>query len=178
MVFLWSKLNKLNLCQDESCNPKGRKYSYYNLREIQVCPSRVLPWHYNTPGVAYMWNSFTPYKFKFHAWLSLHGRCWIVDLWLRRGLPSLVLCPLCDAADETSDHLALQCPFARCIRGAFLGAPAWDSADSHLLDWCPNMVDHLSHADAKVTNSAIMLILRSLWLEWNARVFNDRDPCR
>jgi hypothetical protein len=35
------------------------------------------------------------------------------------------------------------------------------------------MVDHLSRADAKVVDSAIMLILRSLWLERNARVFND-----
>ncbi|KAM0925058.1 hypothetical protein ACQ4PT_004454 [Festuca glaucescens] len=67
------------------------------------------------PGAVHVWNSFAPFKFRFHAWLSLRGRCWTSDRRLRRGLPSHVLCPLCDAADETADHLSLQCPFARSI---------------------------------------------------------------
>jgi hypothetical protein len=53
------------------------------------------------------------------AWLSLCGRCWTSDRGLWCGLPSHVLCPLCDVTNETSDHLALQCPFARCIWEGF-----------------------------------------------------------
>ncbi|KAM0825232.1 hypothetical protein ACQ4PT_069688 [Festuca glaucescens] len=71
------------------------------------------------PGAAHVWNSFAPFKFRFHAWLSLHGRCWTADHRLRRGLPSHVLCPLCSASAETADHLALQCPFARTMWDGF-----------------------------------------------------------
>ncbi|XP_071678586.1 uncharacterized protein [Lolium perenne] len=30
------------------------------------------------PGAVHVWNSFAPYKFRFHAWLSLRGRCLLV----------------------------------------------------------------------------------------------------
>jgi hypothetical protein len=59
------------------------------------------------PGAVHVWNSFAPFKIRFRAWLSLRGRCWTADRRLRRGLPSHVLCSLCDAADETADHLSL-----------------------------------------------------------------------
>ncbi|KAM0923616.1 hypothetical protein ACQ4PT_005410 [Festuca glaucescens] len=43
------------------------------------------------PGSAQVWNSFAPYKFKFHAWLALRGRCWTADRRLCHGLPSHTL---------------------------------------------------------------------------------------
>jgi hypothetical protein len=67
------------------------------------------------PGVVHVWNSFSPFKFRFHAWLSLRGRCWTTGHRLRPGMPSHVLCPLCDAANETADHLSLEFPFSRSI---------------------------------------------------------------
>jgi hypothetical protein len=94
-----------------------------------------------------------------------------------RGLPTYVLFPLCSAAAETTDHLALQCSFARTIWDAFsrragVGIPT-PGPDSQLSTWWPDVVDHLSRADARVVNCAIMLILRLLWLERNASVFED-----
>ncbi|KAM0829110.1 hypothetical protein ACQ4PT_067085 [Festuca glaucescens] len=67
------------------------------------------------PGARQLWHSFTPFKYRFHAWLALRGRCWTADRRLRKGLPSHTLCPLCSAANETLDHLSLQCPFAIAI---------------------------------------------------------------
>ncbi|KAM0913734.1 hypothetical protein ACQ4PT_011963 [Festuca glaucescens] len=67
------------------------------------------------PGAAQVWKSFAPYKFKFHAWLALRGRCWTTDRRLRRGLPTHVVCPMCSAADETLDHISLQCTFAQSV---------------------------------------------------------------
>ncbi|KAM0914656.1 hypothetical protein ACQ4PT_011368 [Festuca glaucescens] len=64
------------------------------------------------PGAHLVWHSFAPLKFKMHAWLALRRRCWTADRRLRRGLPSHSLCPLCGVADETLDHLSLQCIFA------------------------------------------------------------------
>jgi hypothetical protein len=45
--------------------------------------------------------------------------------------------------------------------------------DSLLSMWWPCSVTHLTCSDAKVANSAIMLVLRCMWLERNVRVFND-----
>ncbi|KAM0883422.1 hypothetical protein ACQ4PT_031650 [Festuca glaucescens] len=68
------------------------------------------------PGAHLVWHSFAPLKFKMHAWLALRRRCWTADRRLRRGLPSHSLCPLCGVADETLDHLSLQCIFAHEVR--------------------------------------------------------------
>jgi hypothetical protein len=120
------------------------------------------------PGAVQVWNSFAPFKFRFHAWLSLRGRCWTADRRLRRGLPSHVRCPLCSLHDETANHLALQCPFAQAVWDGFarrsqihIPLPGVDS----------DSVDRLPRKEAKVLNSAVMLILRCLWMERNARVF-------
>jgi hypothetical protein len=42
---------------------------------------------------------------------------------------------------------------------------------STIPEWWPQAVEHLSQQDSKKANSVIMLKMRSLWLEQNARVF-------
>jgi hypothetical protein len=46
-------------------------------------------------------------------WLVAHKRCWTADRLARRGLPHPERCPLCDQADESSDHLLVTCVFTR-----------------------------------------------------------------
>jgi hypothetical protein len=127
------------------------------------------------PGAANIWHSFAPYKHRFHAWLSLRRRCWTADRRLRRGLPSHVLCPLCGTVDETADHISLQCTFSHAIWTGFGRRTGLDlpgpSADSSLTVWWPGASDRLARRDAKRANSAIMLVMRALWVERNARVF-------
>ncbi|KAM0899738.1 hypothetical protein ACQ4PT_021089 [Festuca glaucescens] len=65
------------------------------------------------PAANLVWDSFAPLKYRMHAWLALHRRCWTADRRLRRGLPSHSLCPLCTATDETLDHLSLHCRYAQ-----------------------------------------------------------------
>ncbi|XP_071681529.1 uncharacterized protein [Lolium perenne] len=124
------------------------------------------------PGAKHVWNSFAPFKFRFHAWLSLRGRCWTTDRRLRRGLPSHVLCPLVQA--ETANHLAVQCFFARAVWDGFARrsrvAIPLPGPDSELSFWWPHSADRLSRKDARVLN-AVMLLLRCFWVERNARVF-------
>jgi hypothetical protein len=128
------------------------------------------------PGAAHVWHSFTPFKHRFHAWLSLRRRCWTADRRLRRGLPSHVLCPLCGTVDETADHISLQCVFSHAIWTGFGRRTGLDlpppSTDSLLPIWWPAFSDRLARLDAKKANSAIMLVLRALWVERNARVFD------
>jgi hypothetical protein len=59
------------------------------------------------PGAANVWNAFAPLKFKLHAWLALHRRCWTADRRRRRGLRTHIVCPLCGSQEETIDVYAL-----------------------------------------------------------------------
>jgi hypothetical protein len=127
------------------------------------------------PGAHLVWHSFAPLKFKMHAWLALRRRCWTADRRLRRGLPSHTLCPLCGVADETLDHLSLQCSFAQEVwigLIARLDLPAIvPGHDATLNEWWFSATGLFLRADRKKANSVIMLTLRYLWLERNARVF-------
>jgi hypothetical protein len=128
------------------------------------------------PGAAEVWNAFAPFKYQFHAWLALRNRCWTADRLTRRGLPATALCTLCGVAGETLDHLSLQCPFATTVWTAVcqrlqLGV-APPSPQSTLSLWWPDAVRAFSRRDSRTANSLIMLTLRSLWLERNARVFD------
>jgi hypothetical protein len=130
------------------------------------------------PAAPLVWNSFAPLKFKFHAWLALRRRCWTADRRLRRGLPSHTLCKLCDASDETLDHLSLHCPYARAIWAGLvvqLRLPDFTpTGDLGINDWWLQAAARFAKADRRSANSLIMLTLRSLWLERNARVFEDK----
>jgi hypothetical protein len=128
------------------------------------------------PGAAEVWHSFAPFKEQFHAWLALRKRCWTADRLARRGLPTHALCPLCAAEAETLDHLSLRCSFAVsiwtgvCLRLGF--AIPIPTPISTLPHWWPDAVANLSRSDRKTANSIIMLTLRAIWLERNARVFD------
>jgi hypothetical protein len=112
----------------------------------------------------------------FHAWLALRNRCWTAERLARRGLPTHALCPLCDSAIETMDHLSLQCPYAiqvwmpACQRLQLGVLPP--TPQSTLATWWPAAVANLPGRDSKHANSFIMLTIRFLWLERNARVFD------
>jgi hypothetical protein len=85
------------------------------------------------------------------------------------------LCSLCGVRDETLDHLTLQCPFAGQVwyevsqrLGFSIPVPM---VTSTIPEWWPQAVEHLSQQDSRKANLVIMLTMRSLWLERNARVF-------
>jgi hypothetical protein len=127
------------------------------------------------PRVPLIWHSFAPLRFKMHAWLALRRRCWTADRRLRRGLPSHTLCPLCDVVDETLDHLSLHCSFAQVVWGGLvqaLGMP--NITPDHGLginEWWLQANSSFAATGRKKANSLIMLGLRHIWLQRNARVF-------
>jgi hypothetical protein len=131
------------------------------------------------PGAANVWNSFAPLKFKLHAWLALRRRCWTADRRRKRGLPTHILCPLCGTSEGTLDHVTLRCPFALAIWTgvvARLRLPnIVPSENAEIGEWWPAAVERFAVADRRTANSFIMLVMRILWLERNARVF-ERSP--
>jgi hypothetical protein len=113
-----------------------------------------------------------------HAWLGLRRRCWTVDRRQRRGLPSHIMCPLCGSREETIDHISLQYPFATTIwTGAImrLGLPNIVPSDhAELGEWWPLAVNRFAASDRRTANSFILLVVRTLWITRNARVFNRK----
>jgi hypothetical protein len=97
---------------------------------------------------------------------------------MRHDLPSHTLCQLCDAFDETLNHLSLHCPYARAIWAgivAQLGLPdITPTGDFGINDWWLQETARFTKVDRRSGNSLIMLTPRSLWLERNARVFEDK----
>jgi hypothetical protein len=76
------------------------------------------------------------------------------------------------------DHLTLQCPYALAIwAGAVsrLRLPNIVSSDrAELEEWWPLAIGRFARTDRKAANSFIMLVMRTLWLERNARVFDRK----
>jgi hypothetical protein len=128
------------------------------------------------PEAEQVWHAYALFKFQFYVWLALRNRCWTTERLARRGLPTHALCPLCATANETMDHLSLQCPFAirvwtaACQRLQLGVQPP--TPQSTLATWWPSAVANLPRRDSKHANSFNMLTMRFLWLERNARVFD------
>ncbi|CAM0949891.1 unnamed protein product [Alopecurus aequalis] len=130
------------------------------------------------PCAPQVWHSFAPLKIRLHAWFAIRDRCWTVDRRLRRGLASHSICLCCQAADETMNHITMQCAFAGAVwsgiiqrLGVSLPLP---NVLSILTDWWPAAVRTLARKDQKTANSLIMLTIWELWLERNARVFENK----
>jgi hypothetical protein len=73
-------------------------------------------------------------------WLVIRDRCWTADQLAKRNLPHPTSCPDCDQAEETINHLLLECVFARefwfnLLRRAGLQALTPQSDDKSFEDW-------------------------------------------
>ena len=108
------------------------------------------------------WRSWAPRKCKFFMWTMNHNRCWTAERFVRRGLPHLATCPLCDQAVETIDHLKISCVFLRqfwfnILQLFCLDILAPQPSDLRFDDWWANSSDRVSGQVKKGLNSIIIL---------------------
>jgi hypothetical protein len=129
------------------------------------------------PLFAPIWQCKAPLKFKIYAWKVVCGRCWTGDRRRHHGLTTDDTCPLCLQDCETTDHLLLRCPYSRTIwfevlKG--LGEPGLPpSGRDSLLQWWPSVLGHWSSKSVAQVRALSLLVLRSIWLERNARIFKN-----
>jgi hypothetical protein len=95
------------------------------------------------------------------------------------GVPARVICPFSTSADETLDHLSLRCPYAYSVwAGVFLHLDIrvpLPTPQATLPAWWPASAAAMTRQDARAFNSLVMLVLRMIWLERNARVFDTKS---
>jgi hypothetical protein len=128
-----------------------------------------------------VWKPWAPPKCKIFSWLILQNRVWTADRLERRGWQNCGQCKLCNQVQETAAHLFFKCRFTKRIWSslkAWLGLNAidpleWDSWGS-VKDWWVHVI-HKRGANRKALTSLAMLVSWEIWLERNARVFQNRS---
>lgn len=128
-----------------------------------------------------IWRSWAPGKCKFFMWTVAHKKCWTADRLARKGLPHPIVCPLCDQAEETLDHLLVSCIFSRqvwfiVLQGFGLQDLAPQVVELSIDDWLANISKRVSGQGQKGLNSIIILGAWSLWNHRNHCVFDGINP--
>jgi hypothetical protein len=173
---LWTQVQSITLAPNEldSFSWKFSASGSYSTRETYLA---CFAGRTALPAAREVWCSFAPLKHKFFGWLAIQDRCWTSDRLARRGLPNHGTCPLCELVDESIDHLLLQCPYARSVWFRLLRVQGLQrltpSPLDVLKDWWPAATALVVTESRKDFNSLCILIMRAVWLERNARVFNN-----
>jgi hypothetical protein len=127
-----------------------------------------------------LWKTWAP-KCKFFLWLAIRNKCWTADRLQLRGMPHPDVCPMCDQAQETIQHLLTACIFARQFWHTILAAiglghltPTAD--EENFADWWGKASLRVVKTRQKGLNSLIILGAWCLWLQRNRAVFHGEAP--
>ncbi|WVZ68219.1 hypothetical protein U9M48_017182 [Paspalum notatum var. saurae] len=74
------------------------------------------------PRLSLIWKTWAPLRVKIFLWLAWRRRHWTGDRRRRHGLEARLECFLCDAAEESGDHLFFRCSFTVDVWHAVLNA--------------------------------------------------------
>jgi hypothetical protein len=129
-------------------------------------------------GAKELWKVQAPNSCRFFIWVVLHSRCWTSHRLQQHGLQNNGPCALCGQADETLDHLLAQCVVARETWFKVLRPLGWQqltpSPNVDMVEWWLRSRKVVAKAHWKAFDSLVFLVVWSLWLECNSRVFNQK----
>ena len=153
---------------------KSGKYSSSSAYNMQFLG------HTNSMMPSLVWKPWAPPKCKIFSWLILQNRVWTADRLERRGWQNCGQCKLCNHAQETAAHLFFKCRYTKRIWSSLrdwiglhdLDPSTWDFLQS-VKEWWNNVI-HKKGANRKALASLAMLVSWEIWLERNARVFQNK----
>ncbi|KAF9625939.1 hypothetical protein IFM89_027807 [Coptis chinensis] len=120
--------------------------SAYNLMHNYCVPSRE-KLHLFTK----IWKLNLPQKIRFFMWQFTHQLLPTADLLCDRGFHVDTVCSLCLAAEESPQHIFLQCPFARAVwLGLGLSVSISYFDFMNMKDRLQQMLKCLGNADAEM----------------------------
>ncbi|ONM30676.1 hypothetical protein ZEAMMB73_Zm00001d040162 [Zea mays] len=128
-----------------------------------------------------IWKTWAPRKCKFFMWLVVHDRCWTADRLAKRGMDHPVCCPLCDQADETINHLLVECSFAKQFWFLFLRSGDFQvlcpsTGDGCFDSWWEKSAEVVGKPLSGGFNSLVILGAWSIWKHRNRCVFDGCSP--
>lgn len=128
-----------------------------------------------------VWKAEAPPKVKFFSWLLLKGKVLTAENLKKRGILGPSRCPNCCQAEETMQHLFIDCQVAvKCWKDmASVGEVDWDPKPSiaeTVYNWkklCP-WKSKKSKLTQRIWNTIPLTLLWSIWLARNKKVFQDK----
>ncbi|KAK0599556.1 hypothetical protein LWI29_006326 [Acer saccharum] len=124
-----------------------------------------------------IWKSICPPKVEIFVWHLLHGRVLVRNALKRFGLISnnIFDCPMCGEAEESIDHLFLNCKWAWNLWGSCMNWWNISSCSTNsLLDWWLNWPNLCNLNSAARAWSALFFAMTwTIWEARNERVFKD-----
>ncbi|CAM0908391.1 unnamed protein product [Alopecurus aequalis] len=126
------------------------------------------------PFAAFIWKNFAPSRVRFFGLMLLQSRIQSRGSLLRKKIipEDEAHCPICDDPVETSDHLMLNCVFARrfwAIVGWTLTPDAF-VYNIHEYGAPPGI-------PARTESTFLLLCCWNLWKHRNAVTFREQRPC-
>lgn len=127
-----------------------------------------------------LWKTWAPPKCKFFLWLAIRNKCWTTDRLEKRGMPHPDVCPMCDQAQETIQHLLSACILARrfwhkILSALGLGHLTPTADEESFAEWWRRMSLRVSKNRKKGLNSLIILGAWCLWIQRNRTVFEGES---
>lgn len=127
-------------------------------------------------GADRIWQHRAPLRVNMFLWLAAHRRLWTADRRHRHNLEATEMCPLYHQELETSDHILVNCSFAKSVWWEVLrwaGCTCPFVPEATLQDWWSHLLRQQAPQRRKGLHTLVMLIAWSLWKERNARVFDS-----
>ncbi|CAM0874176.1 unnamed protein product [Alopecurus aequalis] len=125
-----------------------------------------------------IWECKATLKFKLFVWKVAWDGCWTGEMRKKHGLADVDTCPVCLQQPESIEHLLIGCPFSRQIWFQVLLSlnhpELAPSATSSLHPWWIRVVEGWSWAQTPKIKALVLLVLRSIWIERNNRVFKGK----
>lgn len=128
-----------------------------------------------------VWRAEAPPKVKFFFWLLLKGRILTAENLKKRGIMGPSRCPNCCQAEETIQHLFIDCQVVDdCWRQmASIGEVTWEpkaTIAETVYNWrknCP-WKEKKSKITQRIWNTMPLTLVWRIWLARNIKVFQDK----
>ncbi|GJM89732.1 hypothetical protein PR202_ga05948 [Eleusine coracana subsp. coracana] len=178
-LLLWDVLTTVELMPEER-----------NAHVWTPCPSGIFSSksayeRYFVGGISFephkrLWRTWAPLKIKIFVWLAIWRRCWTADRLERCGLPHPEVCPLCDQARESIDHILVSCVFVREVWFRVLGSVHLEAVaptpDDTVFQFWWRASKRVTREQRKGFNTLVMLVVWETWKHRNRCVFDGLPP--
>jgi hypothetical protein len=175
LITLWALVDEVQL-QDREDVLRWRWtadgiYTSKSAYEVQFRGSFCT---YNSTSI---WKAKAEGKHKFFTWLLIQSKILMADKLQARNWPCNPVCPLCDQAPETAEHISLHCVF---LQEVWVLVNAWTTGlvqvPSHgvgLEQWWNSSLAAVVKDQKRRLAGLLMRTAWNIWKERNMRVFEQ-----